>query len=260
VSIRSSLPTPTEATRRLRWLRTASGQEDAIRSGHQRGPSTRLGRQLTGRGLDRFVGAIAAGGFASGDQVVVGLWHASPIGPFADVMWVRPDGERVLLAPRREVRGLVTSLYAFDEARVVPVSGGWDGTGIDLAAGPLHLRLVPAARGWDSWVFAARPGPLRRSPAWIALEDRLVGPLGGMLLDGAEGVALTGVTPGGAREWYSITDRRPLRSGTLVVGRAHAGDLRPLRPGLGVGLSDFPSQPALVHVTTLIEPVARAPR
>ena len=32
-------------------------------------------------------GVIGAAGFASGDRVVVGHWHRSPIGPMSDVMW-----------------------------------------------------------------------------------------------------------------------------------------------------------------------------
>jgi hypothetical protein len=206
------------------------------------------------RGLDRFVGAIAAGAFASGEQVVVGMWRDSPLGRFIDVMWVRPDGERVLLAPDPGVAAFVGELYTFDRVQVVEVSGGWDGRSVEVAAGPLRLCLAPRRRDWRSWVFSSRPRVLRRSPVWLAAEDRLVGPLGGLLIGGAAGVRVSGITPSGRREWYSIDDYRRVMAGSLRVEGADAGGLTELRPDLGVGLSAFPTIPALVHLVTLVEP------
>lgn len=211
-------------------------------------------RALTGRGLHRFHGMIAAGGFARGDRVVVGVWRDSPLGRLVDVMWIDPRGERTLLAPSPAARAYIASLYAFDRTAVTAVRGGWDGEHVDVRAGPLRVVLRPGRRDWRSWVLALRPAPLRRSPAWITLEDRLVEPLGGVLLGGAAGVRLAGTTPGGRREWYGIEDHRELVDGSLTVHGRDAGPLVELRPGLGVGPSDFPSVPALVNVTTSIEP------
>lgn len=197
---------------------------------------------------------IAAAGFAAGEQVVIGLWRRSPLGAFVDVMWVRPDGERVLLAPSAEVAEYVTSLYRFERAEVVPIAGGWDGRAVDVRAGHLHVSLEPGRRDWRSWMFAVRPMSLRRSPAWLTIEDRLVAPLGGAVLGGTTGVRLAGRAPGGQREWYGIDDYRPLVRGRLTVDGRDAGALTDLRPGLGVGLSDFPTRPALAYVETLIDP------
>jgi hypothetical protein len=205
------------------------------------------------RDLDRFVGMIAACGFASGDQVVVGVWRDSPLGSFVDVMWIDPRGRRTLLAPDADVRDYVGGVYRFDEQRVVGLRGGWDGTAVDVDADGLRLRLEPAPRDWRSWVFAARPRLLRRSPAWLTFEDRLVVPLAGPLLGGGPGVRLAGTTPGGRREWFGVDDYRPLAEGRLWVEGRDAGPVRALRPGLGVGLSDFPTAPALVQLTTIIE-------
>ena len=212
------------------------------------------GAPLTPARLDRFTGAIAAAGFASGEVTVVGMWRSSPLGRLVDVMWIRPDGERVLLAPSPLARTFIEGLYAFDRAEGVDVRGGWDGRVVDVTAGPVHVRLVPAERDWRSWVFAARPRILRRSPAWLALENALVAPLGPLLLGGTAGVHLSGVTPGGRREWYSVDDYRPVAEGALTVGGRDAGTLTALRADIGVGLSAFPTRPALVHLATLIEP------
>jgi len=56
-----------------------------------------------------FDGRILGASFASGDRIVAGRWHASPFGPFADVMWCRPDGTRVLLAPSETVAAFVAA-------------------------------------------------------------------------------------------------------------------------------------------------------
>jgi hypothetical protein len=211
-------------------------------------------RRWSARGLDRFSGLIAAGGSTSGEQVVVGMWRRSPLGRAIDAMWVRPDGERILLAPSPEVAEYVAGLYTFERVEVVPIRGGFDGRRVELTAGPLVVTLEPGPRDLRSWLFALRPGPLRRAPVWIEVEDRLVRPLGGPLLGGADGVRLAGRAPGGQREWYGIADYRPLRGGRFEVAGVDAGRLAPLRAGLGVGLSDFPTVPALVAVDTLIEP------
>ena len=203
--------------------------------------------------LDRFEGMIAAGGFASGEQTVVGLWRDSPLGSFVDVMWFRPDGHRVLLAPNEAVADYVSTVYDFDEVRAVAVRGGWTGEAVDVEAGPVHVQLVAGHRNWRSWLFGARPRFLRRQRWWIELEDRLVAPLGDPLLGGAEGVALSGTTSSGRREWYSIDDHRWIVRGRLTVDGDDAGELTELRPGLRVGVSDFPTRPALVNVVTLIE-------
>jgi hypothetical protein len=206
------------------------------------------------RGFDHFRGMIAAGAFDSGDQVVVGMWRDSPLGRFVDVMWVRPDGERVLLAPDPAVAAFVGELYRFDRVAVTAVRGGWDGWGVEVHAGPLLVQLVPGRRDWRSWVFASRPRPLRRSPVWLELEDRLVGLLGGPLIGGAEGVRVTGTTPSGREESYSIDDYRRMATGALLIDGRDAGALTSLRPDLGVGLSAFPTAPAMVNLVTLIEP------
>jgi hypothetical protein len=204
-------------------------------------------------GYDVFTGCIAAGSFTSGDTVVVGAWRGSPLGQVVDVMWVRPDGQRVLLAPHEQLRSYVAGLYRFDRTEVVDVSGGWDGGAVSVQAGPLRVHLVAGPRDWRSWVFAARPRRLRRAPAWIRVEDVVGRPLVGLLIGGAAGVRAAGRAPGGQRELYGVDDWRPVAHGRLEVEGVDAGGLTDLRPDLDVGLSAFPTRPAVVHVGTLIE-------
>lgn len=202
---------------------------------------------------DLFEGCIAGGGFASGDAVVVGAWRTSPFGMFVDVMWRRPNGERVLLAPAPAIARYVAALYRFDRVEVTGVTGGWDGASMAVEAGGLRVRLLAGSRGAQSWLFASRPRVLRRRPWWIQIEDRLARPFIGRVIGGAQGVRAAGIAPGGQHEYYSVDDYRRVVAGELSVDGRDAGGLRCLPADLGVGLSAFPTVPAVVYVGTLIE-------
>ena len=65
-----------------------------------------------------FKGRVISSGFATGDMVVIGDWKDSPHGPFTNLMWAKPDGTRVLIAPSRELGDFVSSLYSFEEVIV----------------------------------------------------------------------------------------------------------------------------------------------
>lgn len=213
---------------------------------------------MASRTLHRFEGCISGGAFASGDAVVVGTWRRSPLGRLVDAMWRTPEGERVLLAPTRAAGAYIAGLYAFDRVEAVDVRGGWDGGAVAVAAGPLRVRLVAGPRDWRSWLFAARPRRLLHAPRWVALEDTVARPVVGRLLGGAAGVRAAGTAPGGQREWYGVADWRPVVAGALTVDGRECGSLQSLPADLGVGLSSFPGAPAVVAVTTTIEPLASA--
>ena len=46
--------------------------------------------------MDIFEGRITSCGFDSGDRIVIGMWESSPFGSFADIMWAKPDGTKIL--------------------------------------------------------------------------------------------------------------------------------------------------------------------
>ncbi len=202
--------------------------------------------------MDLFEGAITGAAFASGDAVVAGTWARSPFGQFIDVMWRRPDGTRILLAPSHEVAIYVSGLYSFDEMEVVPIHGGIRDAQISVWAGPLEFHAHLAPRDWRSWLFGLRPRSLRRSPWWISLEDRLARPFVGTLLGGGAGVRAAGTAPGGQQEYYGADDWRRITAASLMVHGAPAGDLADFPANFGVGLSAFPTIPSSVRVGTLI--------
>ncbi len=209
-----------------------------------------------------FDGHIMGASFATGDRLVAGRWFRSPFGPFADLMWCRPDGRRVLLAPDERVRDFVAGHYAFDELTVgnVRVERTDDGA-IEAIAGPVRLMLRARRRGVVSTLLAVRPRPLRTWRPWITVEDRVLRPVVQPLFAatglGTTGVRTTGVTLAGAREWYAIHDLREADAEASIDG-VDLGAPRAC-PAARFGFSEFPAQPAIVRVTSMFAEAAARP-
>jgi hypothetical protein len=168
-----------------------------------------------------------------------------------DVMWGKPDGTRVLLAPCDLVASFVSSIYDFDIIDVVPISVHEFGNGLQLTAGPLNLTLT---MGTSRRIFQLRPSFLRRSLLWVRVEDlalrRIVGRF---VLKGAKGVRSYGKTRTGLREWYRIHEYRPIVEGRAFLDGCNLGSLSALHPRLGVGFSEYPQQPAVVSCSPVLE-------
>jgi hypothetical protein len=182
-------------------------------------------------------GLIASTGFTSGHRVVVGHWSSSPVGPMTDVMWARPDGERVLLAPSPASAALIGAVYRFDRVDVVPVAADGDERRLRVAAGDLAVEFR-AGPGW--------PIPFPRPPWFTRLVE---GPVARL----AMGVRTYGVTPTGVREWYRADVYRPLVAATGTLAGADLGAMAPLRPPTGFGFSEPPRRPSVVAVRPLLE-------
>lgn len=194
-------------------------------------------------------GTITSLGFASGDRFAVGRWETSPLGPFTDVMWARPDGSRHLLAPHADAAAFITAIYRFEAVEVVPitVSGAPAGRRLELSAGPLSLAAT-ARRG------VALPFPLAR-PRWFTrwVED----PIARLLL----GVRTAGRSPTGLAEWYQASACRWVEAARASIDGADLGPLTTVRPALGVGFSEPPSRPSIVTLRTIItDPLSGADR
>jgi hypothetical protein len=201
-----------------------------------------------------FDGHIMGASFASGDRIVAGRWCRSPFGAFADVMWCRPDGRRVLLAPDERVRDFVAGHYAFDELAIDDIRVERPGDGrIEATAGPVRLVLRARPPGPASTLLAMRPRRLRTWRPWISLEDLALRPLVQPLFAAAR-VRTIGVTFAGAREWYAIHDLREADAEAAVDG-VDLGAPAACEPA-GFGFSEFPSQPAIVRVTSMFAEVA----
>ena len=181
---------------------------------------------------------IVSAGFTSGDRFMVGHWASSPIGPLDDVMWGRPDGERVLLASSASEADFITAVYRFDRVHVVPVrvrSG--DGV-LELTAGDLELR-ARAGRGWRL--------PLGRRPPWFTRWVE------GPVARAAMGVRTYGTSPTGVRQWYQAARSRPVVEASARLEGRDLGALVPRWDPVRVGFTEPPRRPSWVDVRPLLE-------
>jgi hypothetical protein len=177
---------------------------------------------------------------------MVGHWAESPIGVLDDVMWGRPDGERVLLASSEREAAFISAVYRFDRVEVVPVAVvSGEGT-LDLEAGDVELH-VRAGRGWRL--------PLGRRPAWFTRW--VEGPVARLTM----GVRTYGTSPTGVHEWYQAARARPLVEASARLAGEDLGALLPQWDPVRVGFTEPPRRPSWVDVRPLLEdPTGRLDR
>jgi len=193
----------------------------------------------------RFEGHIAGVGSGSGTRVVVGHWHRTPMGAFADVMVETPTGHRVLLAPRADVAAFVETTYRFDEVRIEPVEVAERGADWQVSAPSLTLSLRIGRSTVLGHLLRRLPPRLLTSPAWC----RLVDPVARLLL---RGVRTTGTAGAGRREYYGATDVRAVLAVTGTFDGHPLGPLRPVHPPCRFGFSSTPRRPSLTTVVTTV--------
>jgi len=151
-----------------------------------------------------------------------------------DVMWARPDGERVLLVDRPAAGRFISAVYRFDRVEVVDLGGAADVRSLHLRAGPVELDLR-AGRGWRLPLPRLRTAGVTR---WVE----------GPVARAAMGVRTFGVSPTGVREWYRADEYRPVVAATAKVDGAVRGGLVPFAVPAGFGFSEPPRRPAMVRV------------
>ena len=181
--------------------------------------------------IETLRGSITSVGFASGHRFVIGDWRQSPIGPFADVMWARPDGKRVLLG-EAGAAAFVNSVYPFDEVQDEPVTTEHDGRSYSVRSGGLQLGMEI---GLATLSLPPRPRWLTATVEnWCARK----------LLD----VRTYGTSPTGVVEWYRTRTARRVIAATASLDSTDLGELAPLDRPLGFGLTDPPRQPSHVRL------------
>ncbi len=218
----------------------------------------------------RFEGRIAGVGSTSGVRIVVGWWHESPFGGFADAMVERADGHRLLLAPSQEVADLVAGTYVFDEVRIEPIdvvaaSAGevLDSTGerargktpverpstlgtIWTVGSPsLHLQVEVGGRTGVGRLLRLVPRRVATSPLWATAID----PVARVVM---RGVRTRGVARAGRREYYGAVDAHSVRAISGTLDGIPLGDLAPVDPPCRFGFSSTPRTPSVTDVVTTI--------
>ena len=169
---------------------------------------------------------------------MIGSWTGSPIGPFTDVMWAAPSGEKVLLAGSERIGRFVSAVYGFDRVDIVAIDARLEGGTLDVEAGDVRLHLA-AGPGWRIPLGAIRPPAVTR---WIE------GPLARLLL----GVRTYGVSPSGVQEWYVADEYRAVAAARASIGGTDLGNLQQWWTTAGFGFSEPPTAPAMVQVRPLL--------
>lgn len=197
------------------------------------------------RSRDRFDGQIAGVGSTSGTRVVVGLWHTTPLGSFADVMVETACGHRVLLSPTEDVTDYITSTYVFDEVRVEDVRCTVRGATWTVRSASLSLDLLIGGRMPLGWLLRTVPRPIGASPVWA----RLVDPVARFVVPG---VRTVGTALEGRREFYGATDLHRITAMAGTFDRRPLGGLTDIDPPCRFGFSSTPATPSVTTVVTTV--------
>ncbi len=181
-------------------------------------------------------GSITSVGFASGDRFVIGDWEQSPIDAFADVMWAKPDGDRVLLGETK-IGDYVTSVYPFHETRDCEVTTETKGRTYRVRSGALELKLT-----FGSVIFGLPPRP-RWFTATVEnwFSRRLLA------------VDTYGTSPTGVVEWYQTRTVRRIIAGTAIFNGANLGSLTHVHRPLNFGFTDPPRWPTKVGLKVTLQ-------
>lgn len=170
-------------------------------------------------------------------RFVVGAWHVSPIGPFGDVMYRKPDGRRILIAPSEEVVAFITAIYEFDDVVVTDLHTQSDGRSTEVESPRLQITLSGGR---------SRPLPIARP---LGVTRWLERPIARALM----GVETYGTSPTGATEWYQTRGWRWVDDGSARAdGRDLGGPVTFTGP-MGVGFSEPPNRPSIVSVHVTID-------
>lgn len=191
-----------------------------------------------------FAGRIAGLGTSSGTRIVLGLWRRTPLGPFADAMIERADGERILIAPAREVAELIAGLYGFDRVLVEPLRARGEGRTLLVRSPALQLDVEVGRVSPLGVLLRSVPRPVARSWRFAAA----VHPLARLLVPGAG----TAGSAGGAREYYGVTDARGITAASGAFEGEDLGALTRLDPPVRFGFAQTPAAPTLVDVVTTV--------
>ena len=183
-----------------------------------------------------FKGRVISSGFQTGDMVVIGDWSDSPQGAFTNLMWAKPDGTRVLIAPSEELGDFVSSLYSFDEVIVSPMEIERTEKSIEV-----ECDLGRVCMKWGLNV----PLPFSR-PRWFIAN--IEAPFARLFF----GTKTHGTTRNGRKEWYHVRGLSRMKSVELELDGRSTKQMTGMAPSACFGFSNPPRMPLSVRVDSLI--------
>jgi uncharacterized membrane protein len=186
--------------------------------------------------MDVFKGRITSSGFSSGDRIVVGAWNESPFGEFTDIMWAKPDGQRVLIAPNQEVADYVDAMYSFDQIEIqdINIKHGENNLSVDCNSMKLEFE----------WNRGFRI-PFKRSLFFIATVELFFAKL-------FFGTRTHGVTKNHRKEWYAIDRVSKITNAEALISGQNLGRMSSMSEPCKFGFSEAPKKPSSCEVRTHI--------
>lgn len=186
--------------------------------------------------MDVFKGRITSSGFSTGDRIVVGAWNESPFGEFTDIMWAKPDGRRVLIAPNQEVADYVDAMYSFDKIEIqdITIKHGENNLSVDCNSMKLEFE----------WNRGFRI-PFKRSLFFIATVELFFAKL-------FFGTRTHGVTKNHRKEWYAIDRVSKITNANATISGQNLGRMSSMDEPCKFGFSEAPKKPSSCEVRTHI--------
>ena len=194
------------------------------------------GREILHDSLDIFEGRITSSGFDTGDRIVVGSWKLSPFGEFSDIMWAKPDGQRVLIAPSKEIADYISAMYSFDKILIQEISTIENDRTLTLNCESMKLNF--------SWSKGLRI-PIKRSLLFIATVELFIARI-------FFSTKTHGITRNGRKEWYAIDRLSKLKSAQAQIADQDLGQMAPIEAPCKFGFSEAPKKPSSCEVRTHI--------
>ncbi len=183
-----------------------------------------------------FKGRVISSGFQTGDMVVIGDWRESPHGAFTNLMWAKPDGTRVLIAPSEELGDFVSSLYSFEKVIVSPME-------IERTEKSIEVKC-DLGRIYMQWGMTI-PLPFSR-PRWFIAN--IEAPFARLFF----GTKTHGTTRNGRKEWYHVRGLSRMKSVELELDGRSTKQMTGMAPSACFGFSNPPRMPLSVRVDSLI--------
>ena len=188
--------------------------------------------------MDIFEGRITSCGFSSGDRLVIGIWKKSPFGDFADIMWAKSDGTKILIAPNNEIGDYISSMYNFDIIKIEEIKLEERKNMIKLETEDIHCHFE-----WNKGI----PFIIKKRPLWFVASIEY---LFGWLIFRTK---TYGKTKDGKKEWYVVDRLSKLTLAKAFIGDKNLGEFTDFFPKANFGFSDPPKMPSSVLVRSHIE-------
>lgn len=188
-----------------------------------------------------FNGQIFSSGFDSGNRIVIGNWKDSPYGKFTDVMWAKPNGDKILIVPNKELSDFISGMYSFDDIIITELNIEEKKNQLIINAKELKCELK-----WSNGIKI----PINR-PLWFISSIEYIF---GLIFFKTK---THGTTMDGRQEWYAVDKISNLISAKVKINGEDLGGMRRFEPNANFGFSEPRKKPSAVEIRTHIEKFIR---